>query len=175
MLFGQKVGQVLTYPIVRTKTRFENWHLFLLCIIFHQYNISFLVKKCFGSFYLLTDWVCNFFFWKRISAQMLLVKFLWNRPQDDDVGGDARAKLIRESFERFWILVSKFTQKKKFSASTLSADTERHCNNFKKSLSGPHYITCNFNSQYYNLEHRCPTLSPLATCGEWPFKCGEWV
>ena len=22
---------------------------------------------------------------------------------------------------------------------------------------------------------RCPTHSPLATCGEWPFKCGEWL
>jgi len=24
------------------------------------------------------------------------------------------------------------------------------------------------------LEQRCPTHSPLATCGEWPFKCGEF-
>ena len=23
------------------------------------------------------------------------------------------------------------------------------------------------------LRQRCPTHSPLATCGEWPFKCGE--
>jgi hypothetical protein len=21
----------------------------------------------------------------------------------------------------------------------------------------------------------CPTHSPLATCGEWPFLCGEWL
>ncbi len=25
------------------------------------------------------------------------------------------------------------------------------------------------------LDHRCPTHSPLATCGKWPFKCGEWL
>jgi len=25
------------------------------------------------------------------------------------------------------------------------------------------------------LDQRCPTHSPLATCGEWPFKCGEWL
>jgi len=24
-----------------------------------------------------------------------------------------------------------------------------------------------------NIEQRCPTHSPLASCGEWPFKCGE--
>ena len=24
------------------------------------------------------------------------------------------------------------------------------------------------------LNQRCPTHSPLATCGEWPIKCGEW-
>ena len=24
------------------------------------------------------------------------------------------------------------------------------------------------------LVQRCPTHSPLATCGEWPIKCGEW-
>ncbi len=24
-----------------------------------------------------------------------------------------------------------------------------------------------------NLDQRCPTHSPLATCGEWPFKSGE--
>ncbi len=25
------------------------------------------------------------------------------------------------------------------------------------------------------LRQRCPTHSPLATCGEWTFKCGEWI
>jgi len=27
----------------------------------------------------------------------------------------------------------------------------------------------------YVLDQRCPTHSPLATCGEWPVKCGEWL
>ena len=27
----------------------------------------------------------------------------------------------------------------------------------------------------YGLKQRCPTHSPLDTCGEWPFKCGEWL
>jgi hypothetical protein len=31
-----------------------------------------------------------------------------------------------------------------------------------------------FESPVY-LNQRCPTHSPLATCGEWTFKCGEWV
>jgi len=26
-----------------------------------------------------------------------------------------------------------------------------------------------------DIEQRCPTHSPLATCGEWAFKCGEWL
>jgi len=25
------------------------------------------------------------------------------------------------------------------------------------------------------LKQRCPTHSPLATCGEWPFERGEWL
>jgi hypothetical protein len=25
------------------------------------------------------------------------------------------------------------------------------------------------------IDQRCPTHSPLATCGEWSFKCGEWL
>ena len=25
------------------------------------------------------------------------------------------------------------------------------------------------------LDQSCPTHSPIATCGEWPFKCGEWL
>jgi hypothetical protein len=31
------------------------------------------------------------------------------------------------------------------------------------------------NSTYYTIGQRCPTQSPLATCGEWSFKCGEWL
>jgi len=25
------------------------------------------------------------------------------------------------------------------------------------------------------IDQRRPTHSPLATCGKWPFKCGEWL
>ena len=28
---------------------------------------------------------------------------------------------------------------------------------------------------FYDLSQRCPTHSPLATCGEWPIICGKWL
>ncbi len=31
------------------------------------------------------------------------------------------------------------------------------------------------NNKFINLDQRCPTHSPLATCGEWPIECGEWI
>ena len=35
------------------------------------------------------------------------------------------------------------------------------------------YLWWNF--LFNSLNQRCPTHSPLATCGEWAFKCGEWL
>ena len=37
------------------------------------------------------------------------------------------------------------------------------------------YKWSSMNDVMHTLTQRCPTHSQLATCGEWPFKCGEWV
>jgi len=43
----------------------------------------------------------------------------------------------------------------------------------KKKENGTINESLHRNSELKALDQRCPTHSPFATCGEWPFKCGE--
>jgi hypothetical protein len=52
---------------------------------------------------------------------------------------------------------------------SLSTPQKSHYWNLRKTYQRASVIRKNL------LLQRCPTPSPLATCGEWTFKCGEWL